>query len=593
MKKFGLIKNIYPYVKPYKWLVIACLFFTLISSVISQVNAVVLQYTVDNVTEFVKNNTALSQGLDLLVFISIILLSKEILLVSINYARQFFGEKLKVYISQDLAQSVIEKMLSYKIAFFTSQGNESGKIQTRINQGVMSMTRLVQIFFIDILPLGASSVLALILMFKANVYVGLTALSMIPIYFFITYKQGNKLKGWRENMRTNRESKSHGIINILESIFVIKSFNREHIEAKKQLDLQTKITLDQMQTRKTMFLYNGLKTFIDQIGIVLIIILTTYLVIDGQMTIGAIMYHILLFNNVSAPIRQLHFIYDEVNDAIIYSDGYFEILNANQEEQTGSYKPAKIEGNFVVKNVDFTYPNGTQALKDVSLEIKKGQITALVGLSGAGKSTIINLLDKFYIPQKGQILLDGVDLTEYDTKFLRENIGLVLQKNHIFDGTIEENIRYGNQDASFEEIVEASKKAFIYDQIMQMPDKFESKATLLSGGQQQRIAIARMFIKNPPIIFLDEPTASLDAIATEQIKNSIDAIKKDRTVIIISHSLSQIIDSQMIYALEDGQVKEGGTNQECYSKDGVYRKIFEASARSLNIEKIAQTLKSN
>src|SRR5690606_17389779 len=175
--------------------------------------------------------------------------------------------------------------------------------------------------------------------------------------------------------------------------------------------------------------------------------------------------------------------------------------------------------------------------------ILPNKITALVGLSGAGKSTVINLLDKFYEPTSGAILLDGVDLKDYDTDFLRNNIGLVLQKNHIFSGTIEENIRYGNPNASQEEVFEAAKQAYIYDQVMDLPKKFESNALLLSGGQQQRIAIARMFLKNPPIIFLDEPTASLDAIATEQIKNSLDAIKKNRTVIIISHSISQIIDS--------------------------------------------------
>ncbi len=240
--------------------------------------------------------------------------------------------------------------------------------------------------------------------------------------------------------------------------------------------------------------------------------------------------------------------------------------------------------------MDFTYPNGTQALFGVNMVIEPGKITALVGLSGAGKSTIVNLLDKFFEPQVGTITLDGVDLREWDTQYLRENIGLVLQKNHIFDGTIEENIRYGKPDATFEEVVEAAKKSYIYDQIMALPRQFQGKASDLSGGQQQRIAIARMFLKNPPIIFLDEPTASLDAIATEQIKNSIEAIKKDRTVIIISHSISQIIDSEMVYALQKGRVEQSGHPDDVYKKGGIYKDIIDASARSLNIEKIAKTL---
>ena len=227
------------------------------------------------------------------------------------------------------------------------------------------------------------------------------------------------------------------------------------------------------------------------------------------------------------------------------------------------------------------------------MDIESGKITALVGLSGAGKSTVVNLLDKFYEPDCGSILLDGVDLREYDTHFLRDNIGLVLQKNHIFDGTIEENIRYGNPEASFEEVVDAAKKAYIYDQIMALPQQFQNKAQALSGGQQQRIAIARMFLKNPPIIFLDEPTASLDAIATEQIKASIDAIKQNRTVIIISHSISQIIDSDIVYALRNGRVEQSGDPDSLYKKGGVYKEIVDASARSLNIEKLAHTLDDN
>jgi len=321
--------------------------------------------------------------------------------------------------------------------------------------------------------------------------------------------------------------------------------------------------------------------------------LTAYLVLIDYpgMSIGKIMYHVMLFANVSAPIRQLHRIYDDMNDALIYAEGFFGILHADNEvEETGTHKPKEVKGDFELQNVDFTYSNGTQALFDVTMRIPSGKITALVGLSGAGKSTIVNLLDKFYNPQKGSIRLDGVELGEWDTEWLRENIGLVLQKNHIFDGTIEENIRYGNPQATHDDVIKAARQAYIYDQIMQLPHGFETDALQLSGGQQQRIAIARMFIKNPPIIFLDEPTASLDAIATEQIKASIDAIKQDRTVIIISHNIGQIIDADQIYVLQQGRVVQQGSPTEVYRQGGVYKDIFDASARSMNVDKIAQTI---
>ena len=593
MNLFQLFKNIRPFVKPYRWLVVITLILTLVGSLMAQVNAIVLDRTVDAINALIGTDFTWSQAARIMTIISIVLLGKEILSALITFAQNYYGERMRIFVSRDLSQAVVEKVLTFRMAYFNSDENATGKIQSRIDQGVSSLSRTVQNFFIDLLPLFSTAILALILMFAANVYVGLVALGIVPVYFWITYRQARRLKGWRREMRGHLEAKSQGIKNIIDSINVIKSFNREKIEAGKQLDIQNQVTENQMKTRKVAFYYNGLKSFVRQVGTVLVIILTAYLVLKEYpgMTIGKIMYHVMLFSNVIAPITQLQRIFDDVNDALIYAEGFFGILNSEKEiEPTGDYKPEKVHGKFELQHVDFTYPNGNQALFDVNMTIEPGKITALVGLSGAGKSTIVNLLDKFYEPQHGRILLDGVDLREYDTKYLRENIGLVLQKNHIFDGTIEENILYGNPNATHEQVVEAAKKSYLYDQIMELPKKFENKASDLSGGQQQRVAIARMFLKNPPIIFLDEPTASLDAIATEPIKNSIDAIKKDRTVIIISHSISQIIDSEMVYALKTGRVEESGHPDDVYKKGGIYKDIIDASARSLNIEKIARTI---
>ena len=581
-----------PFVKPYKWLVVLTLVMTFIGSLAAQVNAVVLDKTVDEVNRLLHlEHFEWSQASYVMMVISAILLGKELLVLLINFVQKYYGERIKVLISQDLAAVVIKKVLTFKVAFFTRDENKPGKVQTRIDRGVDFITMTIKNFFIDILPLGTSAVLALVLMFAANFYVGLTALVIVPIYFYVTYLQAGKLKNWRTNMRNYREAKSNGIMNILQSINVIKSFNREEIEYTKQTDVINKLTDNQLNTRKYSFIYDGIKTFVEQIGTVFIIILTAYLVLTDYpgMTIGKIMYHIMLFSNVTAPIRQLHRIYDDVNEALIYAEGYFDILDAKDSaEQSGTYKPEKVHGDIEISHVNFTYPNGCKALTDVSMKIPHGKITAFVGLSGAGKSTVVNLLDKFYEPDNGTITIDGVDIREWDTQYLRENIGLVLQKNHIFDGSVEENIRYGRPDATFEEVCDAAKKAYIYDMIEKMPDGFKTNAADLSGGQQQRIAIARMFLKNPPIIFLDEPTASLDAIATEQIKNAIDAIKQNRTVVIISHSISQIIDSEMIYALNTGRVEQGGKPDEVYKQGGIYKDIIDASARSLNIDKIVK-----
>jgi ABC-type multidrug transport system fused ATPase/permease subunit len=546
---------------------------------------------VDTVERLLAEGVPARRSTSLLLFVSMILFLKEIGNIAVKYGQSMVGERLRVNLTGALAQHAVERILTYRYAFYTSEENATGKLQTRIDRGVESLTGFVQNIFIELLPLFANSALALVLMFHANVYVGLIAFVVLPGYFLLSWRQAFMLRGVRRGLRALREAKTNGLFNIIESIVVIKSFVREEYEAGKQDQLQQNLIRSQLKLRRTNYTFDALKSFVEQVGVTLVIILTAYLVLDRQMTIGSIMFHILLFNNVSAPIRQLHRIYDQLNETLTYAEGFFEILDADGAvEESGRVTAGDLRGEFVLERVDFSYPNGTRAIRDVTMTIPAGKTVAFVGLSGAGKTTLINLLCKLYQPGAGRILLDGRDLGQVDTRALRKNIGLVLQKNHIFRGSVEENIRYGNMEATRGEVVAAAKQAYLHEQVVGLPDGYASEAQLLSGGQQQRIAIARLFLKDPPIIFLDEPTASLDAIATEQIKNSLDAIKENRTVVVISHSISQIIDADVIYVLKEGRLVETGTHEELYARGGAYFEIFNASARSLNLDKISGTL---
>ena len=581
-------------VKPYRWLLVVTLVLTLLGSLLAQVNAIVLDRAVDAINVLDQQPTLMwPSALRVLIIVSAVLLGKELLAAVVNFFRRYYGERMRILVSRDLTLQVVHHMQTFRMAFFTTSGNEAGRLQSRIDKGVLSTSRAVNSFFIDILPLLTSAVLALILMFMANIYVGLVALGIVPVYFYVTYVQAERMRAGRRGIFNGQQAVSQNILNIIESIGVIKSFNREVVEDQRMEGVQDAVTDLQLSTRKQSYFYTGLKGFLEQIGTVLVIILTAYLVLIDYpgMTIGKIMYHVMLFANVSAPIRQLHRIYDDLNDALIYSEGLFDLLEGDEHvEDTGDYRPDEVKGCFELQHVDFAYPNGVKALHDVSMRIEPGKITALVGMSGAGKSTVVNLLDKFYHADSGTILLDGKPIEQWDTRWLREHVGLVMQKNHIFDGTIEDNIKYGNPQATHDDVVNAARRAFLYDQVMQLPKGFESSALRLSGGQQQRVAIARMFIKNPTVIILDEPTASLDAIATEQIKASIDAIKQGRTVIIISHNIGQIIDADTIYVLDQGRVVESGKPDDVYRQGGRYKEIFDASARSMNADKIADVL---
>ncbi|MDE0843389.1 MULTISPECIES: ABC transporter ATP-binding protein [Psychrobacter] len=589
---WNILKKLAVFAKPYRLLITATLALTALGSFTAQVNAFVLRYAVDTLTEIATLAEPWEAGVRMLTIISAVLLTKEILSIFISFGQRFFGEKIRINLSRDLSQKIIERILTYRMAFYTSSENDSGKLQTRIDYGVSSLTSLVQNFFIDMLPLFANAIVALIIMFSTNFWIGLVGLIIIPIYFFISQKQAKRLQGFRRQMRGYREAKSGLVISLINSISVVKSFVRESIEAEKHLAIQKEMTDNQLRIRSIGFVYDAIKTFIEQIGVVVIILLTAYFVLQGEMTIGMILFHVMLFQNVAAPIRQLHRIYDQINNALTYAEGFFDILeDDSQVESIAGISSDNLKGHIELKHVDFTYPNGTQALKDVSFTIKPNRITALVGLSGAGKSTIINLLVKFYAPDAGTICLDGHDLADCDTHDLRQNIGLVLQSNHIFSGTISENIRYGNMNATMDDIIVAARKASIHEQVMQLADGYESTAKSLSGGQQQRIALARMFLKDPPIVFLDEPTASLDAIASQQVKKSLDLIKKDRTVIMVSHNIAQIIDADDLVVIENGEVVETGTHEALYAQRGKYFEIFSAMSDSLNLDKISQTLK--
>jgi ABC-type multidrug transport system fused ATPase/permease subunit len=431
-------------------------------------------------------------------------------------------------------------------------------------------------------------------MFNANMYVGLVSSIIIPIYFWLSNKQANLQRGVRKTIQEFKEERNNRVINIFSSIFVVKSFVREKYESNAHEKLNTQLSKAEIKHHKTNFFFDSLKTFAEQIGVVAVIIVTAYLVLDRKMELGAIMLHILLFNNIASPIKHLHRIYDDYNEAVSYAEGFFKTIETKEYiTKQGGINDKIVEGNFEIKNLNFGYVKDKSVLNNINLKIPAGKTTALVGLSGAGKTTIINLLAKFYEPNSGAIYLDDIPLNEWDTDFLRNNIGVVLQSNHIFSGTIEENIRYGFLEATHEQIIEASKKAYIHDAIIKMPNQYQTSTQNLSGGQKQRLSIARMFLRNPKIVFLDEPTASLDAVATEQIKNSLDAIKKDRTVVIISHNISQFVDADLIYVIEEGNIVESGNHAELYKLNGLYKDIIDSNARSLNIEKLAETVLNN
>jgi len=607
MSTTTLIQKLWPFVRKYRQTLLLAFILTGVGALLAQVTPLVMEYAVNTVQKILKDGTHGSEAWTVVGWLIVILIGKEVFALLITLGQKFLSDRLRFRLSADLNNYTIRRMVAYHLSFFALPQNAIGKLEKRIDKGIESLTKTVKNLFVDIVPMFANAALALALMYNKNIWVGVCATLVMPLYALISREQSKRQKQIRRNIQQFREEKANTLFSLIESIFVVKSFVREDYESGRQQVLSEQLANSEVKHHRTNYLFDGLKSVAEQLGIIMVFVVTIYFVLNQQMTVGAILLHLMLFNNVSAPVRHLHRIYDEYSEALTYAEGFFDLIenDAYLEKKGGSefviptqdkadlksvLSDDSLKGYFEMEGVNFIYPNGNQALKNISLKLQPNKTTALVGLSGAGKSSAMNLLAGFYAPASGALLLDNQPLADYDQHWVREKVGLVMQKNHIFSGTIEQNIRYGKLGATFEEIVEAARKASLHEQILQMPNGYESETKALLGGQQQRIAIARLFLKNPPIIFLDEPTASLDAITTEQIKDSIDAIKKDRTVLIISHNISQIMDADQIYVMQEGEIVASGTHESLYSEAGLYRQIIDSNARSLNLGRLAATV---
>ena len=591
MGTLTLVRKLYPFVRKYIGTLAITLLLTMIWAMLAQVTPLVMEYSVNAVQGMLDQPVARTRILLIVGTLVAILLGKEVLSLGLQLWQKYLSDRIRFRMAGDLYDYTIQRIVSYHLTFFAVPHNQTGKLEKRIDKGIESIAKTVKNLFVDILPMLATAFFALALMYRKNVWVGVVSTLMLPVYVYISRAQSLRQKSIRVSIQHIREEKTHALFGLLESVFVVKSFVRERYETARQQALNARLVDNEITHHRTNYLFDGLKSITEQVGIMLVFTVTIYFVLNHQMTIGAILLHIMLFNNVSAPVRHLHRIYDEYTEALAYSEGFFTMIESDDYlPKAGGYVPRALKGTFAFRNVDFTYPNGKRALCRVNLELRHGRTTALVGLSGAGKSSAMNVLAGFYDPTVGEVLLDGRNLRDYDPDFAREHIGLVMQKNHIFPGTVAENIRYGRLKATDAEIVDAARKASLHEQILGLPQGYDTQAREMSGGQQQRIAIARLFLKNPPIIFLDEPTASLDAITTEQIKESIDAVKRDRTVLIISHSISQIMDADHIYVMREGVIVGEGTHESLYADGGLYREIVDSNARTLNIGRLAATV---
>lgn len=491
----------------------------------------------------------------------------------VAYWGHTFGIRVEADIRRDLYRHIQE------LGFDFYDRNRTGQLMSRMTTDLFEITELAhhgpEDLFISLVTIvGALTVMATI-----EWRLALVVAVMIPVFIAIIV---SRRKAMREASR--RVKKKTGAINAdiesaLSGIRTAKAFANEHVEEEK-FDRSNDI----YKTSKKMFhremgIFMAVMEFFTSSLSVAVVTVGGLLIMKGQMDTVDLLTFTLYIASFVNPIRKLANFTELFSNGTAGFERFLEIMRTAPElhDAPDALELTHVRGEIGVENVSFSYEDDPEVLHDVSLHVPAGKTVAIVGPSGGGKSTLCQLIPRFYDVTGGSITVDGHNVRSVTQESLRRSIGIVQQDVFLFADSILENIRYGKPGATMEEIVEAAKRAEIYDDIMAMPDGFDTyvgeRGTLLSGGQKQRISIARIFLKNPPILILDEATSALDTLTEAKIQHAFDELAKNRTTLIIAHRLSTIRAAGEIVVIADGRIAERGTNEELLKKDGIYASL--------------------
>ena len=567
-EEFKEALQIFKYVKPYKWYLVGA--FTML--VLSSMLTMVFPYLAGVLSDIATGTDRFGLDLNAVGKILIIIIVVQGL---VSYSQVWFNAMVSERSMADLRMALYAKMVSLPIFFF--EENRVGELMSRISsdvaqlQSVFSSTLLS--FFRQIFIL----VIAVSLLLFITPQLSLIMLATFPIVVVGALFFGRYLRRLSKNRQKELANTNVVVEESLHNIKSVKSFTNEKFESERY-DTKIKslvgISLSLARVR------GGFSTFIVVLifgGLFFVLWMGANYVADGKMTIGDLVTFIAYTGFIGGSIAGLGNFYAEIVSAIGGTERIREILNLDSELDILSEETIQIQGNLEYKDVRFSYPTRKdfEILKGISFAIAAGEKTALVGQSGSGKSTIVQLLMRYYELEQGEILVDGKNINTLDHKAFRENLAIVPQEIMLFGGTLKENILYGKPDATDEEMMSAAKKANCYDFIMKFPDAFETtvgeRGVKLSGGQKQRVAIARAILKDPKILILDEATSALDSESERLVQEALENLMQGRTSIIIAHRLSTIKNVDNIIVIDDGNIVEEGNHDALIEKpNGTY-----------------------
>ena len=566
-----MLKKFVTYYKPYKKLFFLDLFVATISALCD------LFYPM--ITREIANNSIPNREIRAIGIFAGVLLVIYLIKMLCAYFMQYWGHLVGVGMQADMRRDIYKHLQNLPIRYFDN--NQTGSIMSRIVNDLQDISELAHhgpedLFISFFMIIGAFAMLI-----RINIQLTLIIFCLLPLILLYSMFQRKRLLAVFMKTREKTGDINARLQNSISGIRVSKAFvinenERERFEKDNQKFVEAK-----SKSYKIMAEYTAGVGFLTDLLDYVVLIFGGLFTYWGKIGIGDFLAYLLYIKIFTQPIKRLIAFVEQFQNGMSGFKRFMELIGEEEEgDKVDAIDMGKIEGEIDLQNVSFDHEDKS-VLKNISLKISKGKMLALVGPSGGGKTTLCNLIPRFYNIKSGDIKIDGKSIYDVKLESLRKNIGIVQQDVFLFTGTIKENILVGNSEATDEEVMIAAKKANIHDLIMEMPEGYNTfvgeRGVKLSGGQKQRIAIARIFLKNPPILILDEATSALDNITERLIQNSLEELCKGRTTIVVAHRLSTIQNADEIIVLTDNGIEERGTHQELLENKGFYHKLYNMS----------------
>lgn len=565
-------KRLLSYYKPFKGIFFADLFFAFLGAAVSLVIPLLVRHITSDV--IYRENPV-----DIVWKLAGVMVVLVLVECYSNYFIAYHGHVMGARIEYNMRNEIFSHYQKLSFSFYDN--HKVGHLMSRISNDLFDISELLHHGPEDIIISIIKFVGSFVILININSTLTLLTFAFIPVIFVYAFVLNRKMKrAFRENRNKISDINSQ-VEDNLSGIRVVKSFANEDIEMEKFREGNRRFLSTKRNSYRYMGIYHsGLGAMITMVTVV-VVTGGTMLLSNGAVAMSDLIAFLLYINNFTEPVRKLINFTEQFQNGYSGYERFLEIMNVEPDikDKENAISVSRLDGNIDFNNVDFKYEESSKpVLQNVDLHINKGEYIALVGSSGAGKTTVCSLIPRFYEVSSGSVCIDGMDIRDMKLRDLRSNIGIVQQDVYLFVGTIMDNIRYGRPDATEEEIIAAAKEANAHDFIMELPDGYDTdigqRGVKLSGGQKQRISIARVFLKNPPILIFDEATSALDNESEKIVQQSLEKLAKNRTTLVIAHRLSTIRNAERILVLSDKGVEEEGSHEELLKKEGAYAALY-------------------